>query len=51
MTGYQLRRHLADSHGVVMWGAATQILEARHSEAHRSIGVDHVHVHDDEGDG
>lgn len=51
MTGYELRRHLASQHGVVMWGAPYDLLEARHTEAHQSIGVDHVHDHDGEGDG
>lgn len=51
MTAHQLRRHLAESHGVVMWGAPFEILEATHTHAHQSIGVDHSHDHDGEGDG
>lgn len=50
MTAHQLRKHLADQHEIVMWGAAYDTLLRRHDVDHRfSTEVDHVH--DGEGDG
>jgi hypothetical protein len=46
VTAYELRKHLADRHGIVMWGASGGLLEARHEADHRTGLVDHDH---DEG--
>lgn len=51
MTGYELRRHLAAMHRVVMWGASCALLKARHDEAHLTGLAEHTHDHDGEGDG
>lgn len=50
MTAGQLRKHLAQRHGVFLWGADWDHLVRRHDQAH----IDHAdHAHDEvpAGDG
>lgn len=51
MTAHELRKHLGDSHQIVMWGGSWGILVARHEVDHRDGVVDHAHDAAPAGDG
>lgn len=51
MTAYELRRHLAAMHRIVMWGAPGGFLTARHDADHHDGLADHAHDTTPAGDG
>lgn len=51
MSARDLRKHLEDQHGIVLWGANWDHLTARHTQDHAAGGAGHDHDHDREGDG